>query len=83
MTNMADKVTEHLNYAAGEIQTAIYGDMDANPLHRVASFSELGLFLERELRREVKHARDMGETWTAIGITLGVSRQAAQQRFSE
>ena len=81
MTNTDDTVTEYLNLAAGEIQTAHYGDMDANPLNRVFSFLELANILEDELRREVKHARDMGETWAAIGEILGTSRQAAQQRF--
>lgn len=81
MTNTAETVTEYLQLAAGAIQIAEYGDMDANTLHRVASFVQLAASLEAELRAEVKHARNMGETWAAIGDTLGITRQAAQQRF--
>lgn len=29
----------------------------------------------------VKRARDMGATWEQVGAALGVSRQAAQQRY--
>jgi hypothetical protein len=36
---------------------------------------------EAELRQAVKDARREGETWAAIGRTLGTTRQAAQARF--
>jgi hypothetical protein len=39
---------------------------------------------ERALVDAVHAARDEGYPWTAIGLALGgVSKQAAQQRFSE
>ena len=34
------------------------------------------------LRAAVRDAREAGETWTVIGAALGISKQAAQQRFS-
>ncbi len=34
------------------------------------------------LRAAVREARDAGDSWTVIGAALGVSKQAAQQRFS-
>ena len=34
-----------------------------------------------KLRRQVSLARRSGHSWAAIGFTLGISRQAAQQRF--
>lgn len=34
-----------------------------------------------ELGRAVAQARAAGESWAAIGMALGISRQAAQQRF--
>ncbi len=38
---------------------------------------------ERALIDAVKVARDEGYSWTAIGLALGgISKQAAQQRFS-
>ena len=33
------------------------------------------------LRRQVEVARRAGHSWAAIGLALGVTRQAAQQRF--
>lgn len=37
---------------------------------------------DRGLRAAVRDAREAGETWTVIGAALGISKQAAQQRFS-
>jgi hypothetical protein len=36
---------------------------------------------ELALRRQVSVARRAGHSWAAIGLALGVTRQAAQQRF--
>lgn len=36
-----------------------------------------------ELRQAVADARANGESWGTIGMVLGVSRQAAQQRFRD
>jgi len=36
---------------------------------------------EAMLRRQVGAARRAGHSWAAIGLALGVTRQAAQQRF--
>ena len=33
------------------------------------------------LRRQVAEARRAGHSWAVIGASLGISRQAAQQRF--
>ncbi|MGH3545026.1 MAG: hypothetical protein ACRDPW_03770, partial [Mycobacteriales bacterium] len=38
---------------------------------------------EAELRDAVRAARAHGRSWSAIGRTLGVTRQAAQERFRE
>ena len=37
---------------------------------------------ERILAATVTRARQAGHTWSAIGARLGISRQAAQQRFT-
>ena len=36
-----------------------------------------------ELRAAVAAARAVGDTWDAIGVALGTSRQAAYQRFGK
>jgi hypothetical protein len=36
---------------------------------------------ELNLRQKVKVARRHGHSWAAIGFVLGITRQAAQQRF--
>jgi hypothetical protein len=36
---------------------------------------------ELHLRRQVMAARRHGHSWAAIGFVLGITRQAAQQRF--
>jgi hypothetical protein len=37
--------------------------------------------IEAETRRLVDYARQEGRSWSEIGAGLGISRQAAQQRF--
>jgi len=50
-------------------------------LRRVSAASErLGL-ADAELRSAVTAARAVGRSWTEVGVVLGVSKQAAQQRF--
>ena len=36
---------------------------------------------ELRLRHQVSEARRAGHSWAVIGASLGISRQAAQQRF--
>jgi hypothetical protein len=38
---------------------------------------------EARVRELVAHARGKGRSWGEIGIALGVSRQAARERFAE
>lgn len=37
---------------------------------------------ERSLEESIHHARERGRSWTEIALRLGVSRQAARQRYS-
>lgn len=52
-------------------------------LKAVAKDQETVVAWERNLWLSVDIARSHGATWEEIGETLGVSRQAAQQRFSK
>jgi hypothetical protein len=44
---------------------------------------ELAAVAERLVDHYVRIARDSGSSWTEIGAVLGVSKQAAQQRFPQ
>ena len=38
---------------------------------------------EDSLRQAVRTARDAGYSWARIGMALGITRQAVQQRFGD
>lgn len=58
------------------------GDVrDPVALRRIGRAQQWTEDAEAELRNAVQAARDEGETWAAIGRTLGTTRQAAQERF--
>lgn len=50
-------------------------------VERVAALEALRSLSETTLHAEVTNAREAGVTWAAIGHALGVTRQAAFQRF--
>lgn len=52
-------------------------------LRQIASVSEAVRADEARLREAVERARAAGRSWNQIGIALGVSRQAARQRFTD
>ena len=51
-------------------------------LREVAAASEAARIDEVRLREAVEVARAHGRSWNHIAVALGVSRQAARQRFS-
>lgn len=52
-------------------------------LRQVAAVSEAIRADEARLREAVEIARAHGRSWNEIALALGVSRQAARQRFTE
>lgn len=54
---------------------------DAVPLRRVRDAQQAREKAETKLRSEVDAARAAGFSWTAIAMMLGVTRQAAQQKY--
>lgn len=54
---------------------------DAAPLHRIKDARAAVETAEGALADAVRAAREDDYSWTAIGMFLGVSKQAAQQRF--
>lgn len=55
---------------------------DASHFRAIVAADEAATAATSHLRAAVRDARAAGESWTAIGAALGVSKQAAQQRFS-
>lgn len=51
-------------------------------LHAMARMADLGERIEWALLSVIGEARTAGVTWAAIGEALGVTKQAAQQRFA-
>jgi hypothetical protein len=56
---------------------------DPSALHQIAVARETCQQAAAALCQAVAHARHAGQPWSAIAAVLGVSRQAAQQRFAE
>lgn len=52
-------------------------------LRQVATISETLRAEEAQLRETVNIARANGRSWNQIAVALGVSRQAARQRFAD
>jgi hypothetical protein len=56
---------------------------DASHIRRIIATAEALVGAEADLRAAVAAARAAGDTWDAIGVALGTSRQAAYQRFGK
>ena len=55
----------------------------SDDLRQIAVDSEAGRADEVRLREAVEVARAHGRSWNQIAVALGVSRQAARQRFTD
>ena len=61
------------------------GSLDGSPpslLHGLSQLADLGERVEWAMLSVIGEARSEGVTWAAIGEALGVTKQAAQQRFA-
>ncbi|ORA24911.1 hypothetical protein [Mycobacterium aquaticum] len=56
---------------------------DARHMRRIAAAAKALDGAEAELNEAVTEAREAGDTWAMIGTALGISRQAAYQRFGK
>lgn len=50
-------------------------------LAQLRGLAIVATILDEETAREVAEAREDGHSWATIGAALGVSKQAAQQRY--
>lgn len=65
-----------------ESTLTIDGDWRSDPLKLIAGIREGSRNLDRWQRKAVRAARKQGLSWDEIGGALGVSRQAAWERFA-
>ena len=58
------------------------GDWENEPLDGLREACRVAAALDKLTRESVKRARTAGHSWTQIGQALGVSKQAAWERYS-
>jgi len=78
-----ERAAERFEQLAEQVDPAILDVDHTDDLHQVAAVSEAIRADEARLREAVEIARAHGRSWNEIALALGVSRQAARQRFSE
>ena len=66
-----------------EMGLRMVGDWEGEPLEGVRECCRLATAVEKALREEVRLARRSGHSWAQIGQTLGVTKQAAWERFGK
>jgi hypothetical protein len=71
-----------LRIAGNGRKLRLIGDWEAAPLDGLCESAGLARAVDKLQRDLVRRARAGGQTWTAIGEALGISRQAAWERFS-
>lgn len=81
-TRLREAVAEAVLSAPTGVREAIAEDPDA-ALALVAAGRVAAEETSRLLQAAVTNARSAGHSWDAIGRVLGVSKQAAQQRFGQ
>lgn len=84
------RTREELEKAATEAETWLESlDPGATPTENPTDLRRIGLALrsladdQREVDEAVAAARENGRSWGEIGLVLGVSRQAARERYGQ
>jgi len=67
---------------SGSSSTQSTNGHDARHFRAIIAANEAVGEADAKLRLAVREARATGDSWSVIGAALGVSKQAAQQRFS-
>jgi len=82
MTNSVsptDRTHDFLRRAAGSTR---HDDMDASSATVLASYATMQREATALLRHQVEVARSLGLSWQQVGDALGISKQAAHERYS-
>ena len=64
-----------------ETRIRVVGDWEGAPLDGLCHSARVSRALDKVQRELVGRARASGRSWTEIGESLGISRQAAWERF--
>lgn len=79
---MARTNTKDVAGTLDDLDPATVTSRDAVHFRRIIAAREGIARAERELADAVRAAREAGDSWLSIGTALGVTKQAAQQRFA-
>jgi DNA-directed RNA polymerase specialized sigma24 family protein len=84
------RTREELEKAATDAETWLESlDPSATPAEDPTDLRRIGLALrsladdQREIDKAVAAARENGRSWGEIGLVLGISRQAARERYGQ
>ena len=78
-----EQAARRLEQMADELDPATAEVDHTDDLRQIATVSEALRADEARLRETVEVARAHGRSWNQIAVALGVSRQAARQRFTD
>jgi hypothetical protein len=78
-----ERAAERFEHLADELDPARTEVEKTDDLRHVATVSEAVRADEARLREAVAVARAHGRSWNQIAVALGVTRQAARQRFAD
>lgn len=78
-----EQAARRFEQLADELDPSTAEVSDTDDLQQVAAVSEAVRADEARLRQAVEAARSRGRSWNQIAVALGVSRQAARQRFTD
>lgn len=77
-----EKAAQRFNELADELDPATAEIEHTEDLRAIAAAAEAARADGARLREAVEVARAQGRSWNHIAVALGVSRQAARQRFA-
>ncbi len=60
----------------------LVGNWEAAPLDGLCHSARVAVALDKLQRQLVQQARTDGRSWAEIGVSLGISKQSAWERFS-
>ena len=78
-----EKASRRFEQLADELDPVTVEVENIDDLRQIAVVSEAVRANEARLRETVEMARAQGRSWNQIAVALGVSRQAARQRFAD